>query len=91
MLVQRKGHCISRYIFYVLRPRRILDCSDAFKVYFCRRCAKMMTTANKEKNLFKCTRCRNSVNVSEVRIPYAAKLLLQEIEAMAISTRLITA
>lgn len=51
----------------------------------------MMTTANKEKNLFKCARCRNTVNVSEVRIPYAAKLLLQEIEAMAISTRLITA
>ena len=41
------------------------------------------------KKVSKCKAC-NNYRFSEVRIPYACKLLVQELESMSISSRMIT-
>ena len=65
---------------------RMMDCSDNYRVHVCNKCG-MLAVANAERNIFKCEACRNYVAFSEIRIPYAMKLLTQEIEAMGIATR----
>ena len=37
-----------------------------------------------------CHICKNNTNFSQIRIPYACKLLFQEIQAMSINTKFIT-
>lgn len=64
---------------------RFVECSDNYRVFVCADCGKI-STVNPERGLYFCKACKNLVNFSEMRIPYASKLLLQEIEAMSIGT-----
>ena len=68
---------------------RMMEASDNFEVHVCKDCG-LIGIANKEKNKWLCTGCRNTTNFSQVRIPYAYKLFLQELESMNISSRIIT-
>ena len=65
---------------------RMLDVSDNFRVFICRQCG-LICTANPEKNIYKCTTCKNNADVTQVRIPYAMKLLIQELMSMGVSPR----
>ena len=67
---------------------RMMDCSDNYRVFVCNKCG-MIAVANVERNSFQCNSCKNLTTFSEIRIPYAMKLLTQEIEAMGIATRFI--
>jgi DNA-directed RNA polymerase beta subunit len=49
----------------------------------------LIAVANKERNIWQCTGCSNTTDFSQVRIPYAYKLFLQELESMNISSRLL--
>jgi len=66
---------------------RLLHCSDKYETQMCRNCGRLGTLrANGE-----CTCSAHlSQSVGTVRIPYAAKLLLQELQGMSISTELKT-
>jgi len=66
---------------------RMLDVSDNFRVFICRQCG-LICTANPEKNIYKCTTCKNNADVTQVRIPYAMKLLIQELMSMGVSPRI---
>ena len=66
----------------------ILDKSDNYRVHVCRRCG-MMATANPEKNKFSCKACKNLTSFAEIRIPFACKLFIQEIQAMNLGTRFV--
>jgi hypothetical protein len=68
---------------------RIMECSDNYRVFTCKTCG-MIATVNPEKNIYICRNCKNTTNFSEIRIPYAAKLLLQEVQTMSIAARFIT-
>jgi DNA-directed RNA polymerase II subunit RPB2 len=78
------GHGASSFLKEIL-----MDKSDNFKMYICKRCG-MIAVLNKHKKLFGCKKCENFTDITEVRVPYACKLFIQELEAMAISPRLIT-
>lgn len=68
---------------------RIMECSDNYRVFTCKKC-NMIATVNPEKNIYMCKACKNTTEFSEIRIPYACKLLFQEVQSMAIATRFIT-
>ena len=49
----------------------------------------MIGSVNPEKNIYKCDHCPNTTIFKEVRIPFACKLLMQELISMSIVPRLI--
>jgi len=68
---------------------RFMEASDNFQVEVCRGCG-LIAVANADKNIWNCTGCGNTTEFSQVRIPYAYKLFLQELESMNISSRILT-
>ena len=50
----------------------------------------MIAIANTVKNIFKCTYCDNTTNFAKVFVPYAMKLLWQELMSMGIVPRMLT-
>lgn len=78
------SHGIQQFL-----KERMMDCADNYRVFVCKKCG-MIATVNPEKNIHNCRNCKNNSNFAEVRIPYAAKLLMQEIQTMNICTRIIT-
>ena len=67
---------------------RMMEASDNFEIHVCKGCG-LIAVANKERNIWMCTGCNNTTNFSQVRVPYAYKLFLQELESMNISSRLL--
>jgi DNA-directed RNA polymerase II subunit RPB2 len=67
---------------------RMMEASDNFEVHVCKGCG-LIGVANKARNIWNCTGCGNTTDFSQVRIPYAYKLFLQELESMNISSRLL--
>jgi DNA-directed RNA polymerase II subunit RPB2 len=67
---------------------RMMEASDNFEVHVCKGCG-LIGVANKQRNIWNCTGCGNTTEFSQVRIPYAYKLFLQELESMNISSRLL--
>lgn len=66
---------------------KILDCSDNSKQYICKICGMIMVS-NSERNLYICNYCKNDIDPAQVRIPYAFKLIIQELQAMSIALRI---
>jgi DNA-directed RNA polymerase II subunit RPB2 len=67
---------------------RMMECSDNYRVFICRKC-RMMADVNPEKGIFRCRPCDNRSNFAEIRIPYACKLMFQEMQSMSIATKFI--
>jgi intein/homing endonuclease len=67
---------------------RMMEASDNFEVHICKGCG-LIGVANKARNIWNCTGCGNTTDFSQVRIPYAYKLFLQELESMNISSRIL--
>ncbi|KAI6086836.1 DNA-dependent RNA polymerase II beta subunit [Hypoxylon rubiginosum] len=69
---------------------RLFEVSDAFRVHVCEICGLMTPVAILSNQSFLCRSCKNKSKIAQVYIPYAAKLLFQELQAMNIATRLFT-
>ena len=65
---------------------RFMECSDNYRVFVCKKCG-MMANVNPAKKIYECKPCCNNTHFSEIRIPYAFKLLTQEIQTMGIGTK----
>jgi len=76
------GHGASNFL-----KERMLDVSDNFRIFVCRKCG-LIATANPEKNIFKCSGCKNNADITQVRIPYSMKLLMQELMTMSVAPRI---
>lgn len=81
--------CVIAHGMAEFTKERLMECSDAFPCYTCRDCG-LLAIANPEEGIWACRGCGNSTNFAHIHVPYATKLLMQELETMCISSRLIT-
>ena len=68
---------------------RLMDVSDKFDTYVCKSCG-MFATVNEDENfeIYKCHNCSGSYcDFVGISIPYACKLLMQELQGMMITPK----
>lgn len=80
-LGEMERDCLIGYGASALLIERLMISSDAFEVAVCEGCGLLGYAGW-------CNRCKSSGKVSKIRIPYACKLLFQELQSMNIIPRL---
>eukprot|EP00915_Cephaloidophora_sp_WS-2016_P005725 GHVH01007596.1.p1 GENE.GHVH01007596.1~~GHVH01007596.1.p1 ORF type:complete len:1177 (+),score=148.22 GHVH01007596.1:181-3531(+) len=80
-LGEMERDCLVAYGAANLLVERLMLSSDVFDVYICQDCGMMGTPGW-------CTMCKRSGTMRVVRMPYACKLLFQEMMAMNVACRL---
>ena len=80
--------CIIAHGTANLLHERLYLNSDAYRVHVCDSCG-LIAIADLKTMSFKCHGC-NAAKVSQVLIPYACKLMVQELMAMQIAPRMFT-
>ena len=84
--------CIISHGTAAFLKERLMDQSDAYRIHVCETCG-LIAVANLQKQTFECRGCRLGARtrVNQVMIPYACKLLFQELLSMQIAPRILTA
>ncbi len=70
---------------------KLLDNSDAYECYICDKCGMLAERIKKndskpfitDNDKFICTNCNNKTEISKVRIPYAFKQFIQELQTIS--------
>ena len=81
--------CVAAHGITEFTKERLMECSDLFRCWSCQDCG-LIAIVNPREGIWQCKGCGNTTNFSAIEIPYAYKLLLQELETMSISSRIIT-
>jgi DNA-directed RNA polymerase beta subunit len=68
---------------------RMYDASDKYQVYVCKNCG-LIASYNDQLHIHHCRTCDNRTDFAYVEIPYACKLLFQELITMNVVPRVIT-
>jgi DNA-directed RNA polymerase II subunit RPB2 len=68
---------------------RMYDSSDKYSVFVCKKCG-LIASYNDQLHIHCCKTCDNRVDFSYVEIPYACKLLFQELTTMNVVPRIMT-
>ena len=82
--------CIISHGASAFLKERLMDQSDAYRIHVCQTCG-LVAVANLKNQTFEC--CKNPserTKVVQVMLPYACKLLFQELMSMAVAPRLVT-
>ena len=88
------AHGMSRFC-----RERLYDVSDKYSVYVCKKCGmvaslndgnKSKMYANADFTIHLCKTCDNKTEFARVEIPYAYKLMAQELQTINVVPRLIT-
>lgn len=68
---------------------RMMFASDAFGTHVCRKCGTI-AAYNDKKHIHLCKQCDNRTDFAYIELPYACKLLFQELITMNIAPRIMT-
>jgi DNA-directed RNA polymerase II subunit RPB2 len=87
------GHGLAKFL-----KEKMIDTSDAYSTYVCDKCGlfaqRLYRKGNQShatsKDVYFCASCRNYTEISKIMIPYAFKLLVQELMSMNIAPRIRT-
>ena len=85
------SHGMARFL-----KERLMETADAYSTYICQKCGlfaqRKLKKDNKNyetsKDIYFCPACKNETDIAKIRIPYACKLLFQELMAMNIAPRM---
>jgi DNA-directed RNA polymerase III subunit RPC2 len=80
-LGEMERDCLIGYGASMLLNERLVTSSDGFIAHVCKKCGLLCHHLG-------CRNCRTSIHTQPLRLPYACKLLLQELQAMNIVPRL---
>ena len=88
------AHGMSRFC-----KERLYDVSDKYSMYTCRKCGMIARYNNGDGNklyaaadftIHACNTCGNKTDFAKVDVPYAYKLMAQELQTINVATRIIT-
>ena len=68
---------------------RLYDVSDKYQANVCKKCG-LIASYNDKMHIHICHTCGNRSDFAFVKIPYACKLMMQELSTMNVSSRIIT-
>lgn len=77
--------CMISHGASVFLKERLMDVSDSYTCYVCDKCGLIAIFG---KDILECRGCSNQISISKIQIPYAFKLLVQELMAMNIAPRI---
>lgn len=80
--------CIISHGAAKFLKERLFEVSDAYRVHVCDTCG-LFAVARISKNQYECKLCKDKARISQICLPYAAKLLIQELMTMNIAPRLV--
>lgn len=73
---------------------RLYDVSDKYSVHVCKKCGMMASYNDGKKSadftIHLCNTCGNKTDFARVEIPYAFKLMSQELQTINVATRILT-
>jgi len=79
--------CLIGHGAAMLLKDRLLEESDAYTLYVCRRCGKLAFYDMKQRRYI-CPICEDKGEIESVTVSYAFKLLLQELQSLGLSPAL---
>jgi DNA-directed RNA polymerase II subunit RPB2 len=79
--------CIISHGAAAFLKERLYNQSDAYRIHVCEKCG-VIAVAALRKNSFHCQACKSTTGIVAVQLPYAAKLLFQELMSMCIAPRM---
>ena len=80
--------CMISHGASLFLKERLVDVSDKYRIHVCEECG-LIAQADLQSQRFSCRHCQNvNYSISQVNIPYACKLLFQELMAMHITPRM---
>ncbi|XP_072966358.1 DNA-directed RNA polymerase III subunit 2 [Typha angustifolia] len=86
-LGEMERDCLIAYGASMLIHERLMLSSDPYQVQVCRKCGLLGYYNHKLKTSF-CSMCKSGENIATMKLPYACKLLFQELQAMNVVPRL---
>ena len=79
--------CMISHGASLFLKERLMDVSDKYRVHVCKTCG-LFAEADVDAQNFNCHLCKDSAGIVQCYIPYACKLLFQELMAMHIAPRI---
>ena len=80
--------CMISHGASLFLKERLVDVSDKYRIHVCEECG-LIAQADLQSQRFSCRHCQNvNYSISQANLPYACKLLFQELMAMHITPRM---
>merc|ERR1712137_1089568 len=86
-LGEMERDCLIGYGAAMLLLERLMISSDQFNIKLCSKCKIIGYWHNGLQSAI-CTKCKQDENIVSMQVPYACKLLLQELQSMNIMIKL---